>query len=326
MNNLVNSNKWKSDSKDLKVFAEDLTSGVAVKVQHSFNDWEVVGTSTKGHINNSNVYYESDITDPKAVEKFETGTWNERNMGTSPSISFEKIKCSCGEIFANVYEHNHKPGDKNGKEIYYYIPMGGHLKEMSLTSNPAYKESGAGNIESVAFAAELDEMFNKNKQKDGGSIMEEETFKAVIAEKDNRINELSASVTEKTEKVKELEASISEKDTKLSERDTKIVSMEAEFKSTKESLGKYIKATREIELKKRVDNQDVINDILGREMTDEEFKSELKKIDVIQSNVRSNVGKGSLAEESSENLAQRETKIGAEMFGSNYKKLAGMEV
>jgi len=90
----------------------------------------------------------------KAVEKFESGTWNIKNMGVSPSVNFESITCSICKGAVESMFHEHQPGNKYEGKVCNYIVNKPRLAEISLTSSPAYNPS-SGTITDISFVAEV---------------------------------------------------------------------------------------------------------------------------------------------------------------------------
>lgn len=313
MDDSINKNNWGMVSEDLKNVAKQIT-GSAIKIQHSHNDWDIVGTGIKGEVKGNVILYEDKITDNDAISKFESGTWNAQNMGISPKIRFDNIVCSiCGQD-ARV-NHEHHMGQTYKDEVCKYIGKGAHLVEQSLTSEPAYKPQ-AGTIDNVAFCASMDKFIVNKKEEDSMNNENKDQLDAVILEKDNVIDELKSEIVEKDKKIKEFEASNVELENKHKE-------LEEKYKETSEKLDKFVAEKRAAELEKRLTDKELIVNILGQKLTEKEFKAELEKIDKIQEQAKSNIGKGTLPAEGTNDYATAETKIGEEMFGSVYKDLVG---
>lgn len=310
MDDTVNKNHWRARAEELKNIAATFI-GIPIKVQHSISDWEIVGTGKNAEVMSNHVPYAADITDRHAVAKFEDGTWNAKNMGISPKIGYETLICSICGGDAEVCEHVIGQ-EYNGIRAYVDV-IGAHLIEASLTSNAAFKPS-AGSIDDITLIASID----KDKTSGGIIMSEEETEETPPAEGDE-----------------ELEA----KEKELKEVKTKLESSENELKATKERLYKFVEAKRTEEVKKRINDEKLVAQILSenKDTSDEEFEAQLKKIDAIQATVKKEnppapegnkdtTLKGAVPpENSTPDLKAREDEIGKQLFGEHYAKLIGVK-
>lgn len=302
MNTEVNGNSWNVSSNVNEAIAKEIL-GSPVKMMHKEDDYEVIGTGIEGTTDGHQVYYKNEITEPKAIEKFESGTWNVRNMGISPSLRPTIAICSicgtnvmekfCGHKIRKIYD---------GKKAEYTIQEA-HLIEQSLTSDAAYKHVGSGTIDTVSFVASLD-----NSIKEVKKMGENTELFAQIAKKDSEIDvlraqvedtekakeEVETKVTETEKKVEETEAAKadSEKATEEAKKETETV--KAELEETKGRLGKFVAEQRTAELSKRLKDEDLVAEIVKKDMTDEDFTAELVRIDKIQAGTKSNADAGSI--------------------------------
>lgn len=321
MDDSINKNNWHMATEDLKTVAEQIP-GSAIKVQHSQDDWDIVGTGVKGTVKGNTVFYENKITDPKAVAKFESGTWNSQNIGISPRLKFDSIICSvCGKD-ARV-NHEHVMGQKYNENVCKYGGNGAHLVEQSLTSEPAYKPQ-AGTIDNVAFSASMNKFIEYKKEEDSMSDTAakdqsaKSQFDAVILNKDHEIEDLKAEVEKGKKKTKELDASKIDLDKKYKE-------LEAKYKESATKVDGFVAEQRKTLLEERLKDKDLIASILENKMTDKEFKAELEMIDKIKASTKTNVGEGTLPAEGTDDRAKLEAKIGEEMFGSGFEAMIGKE-
>lgn len=321
----INQNGWRVPaSEHIKI--ADKFAGIPIKMQHQKSDWEIVGTGIKAEQEGNKIFYEAEISHTDAVQMFVTGTWNNKNMGISPTLRFKHVRCSiCNENLEKVYGHNHVMNQNyDGQKCYYdlYVDENRNLVESSLTSTPAYKPS-AGTIDTTYLCASLSQALNFNalnmEDKDMGKT-DNESFEAIVLEKDTKIETLQASLNEKEDNVKTLQASIKEKEDKMKE-------FEASNKELQEKLDKYVIATRQTELEKLLQDKELIAEILKKKMTDEEFKAELATIEKIQASKKLEpTKKGTVPSDilsGTDELIERTDKIAKGMFGENYKILLG---
>jgi archaellum component FlaC len=301
MNTKYNANSWRVGSSELQNVANTV-SGTAIKIQHSYSDWEIVGTGKSGIVEGSEVKYSLDITDPKAVEKFETKTWNSENMGVSPSLDFQSVTCTiCDETIMKGEEHKHMMGATYKDKLCQYDVHGVSTKEISLTSNPAYAPAGAGTIDNITpFFASLSKILNDGVRAEKGDSMEEDMVNKLLAEKEEKISTLTAQTEESKKSIeaskKEVEALKAETDSVKKELDAskkEAESVKAEFIKVKAELDDYVTKERTAELEKRVTDKEIIAEIVGKKLSKEEFGAEIKKIDKLILSTKSNVGAGS---------------------------------
>jgi hypothetical protein len=325
MNDEMNKNYWRAKTEELPEIAESL-KGRPLKVQHSHSDWEIVGTNVSGEVVGNFIGYVADVTEPAAVTKFETGTWNAQNMGISPSLDYKSIECSvCKKNidikqtpFGAIVDHEHIKGQKYKGEVAHYIPVGGRIRETSLTSEPAYAPN-SGSIDEVSLSASLEKLIGGYKTSGKVNDMtDEKNFESVIAQKDIQIDKLTAEIENSEAKIEELKASEVDKVKKLTE-------VEAELKATKEELNKFVVAHREAKLGEVLENKEIIAEILKKNMTNEEFEAELKNIKAIQASVRVNMSGSAPADNTNNSDKESELKAGLELFGNSFKELAGLK-
>ncbi len=292
MNFQANDNHWGITEIE-KSNIMNTIAGCPVKIQHSDSDWEIVGTGIEGVAGNDFIGYISNITDTKAVDKFKTGTWNKDNMGISPQVVGEKITCSiCNAEFDFGGYHEHFMGEIYNDKVCDYFISSTKLKEMSLTSNPAYKNTGSGNIMDInSFYASLNKEYNnindKNKQIKA-DIMAEDALKkeieAVRAEVEDAKKEVEEAKTgtEKVEKeLEETKADLEEAKTGNEEAKKENEELKAEVGKIKGLYAEIQKGVREHELGEVIKNKEVIAEIIGKGLSDEDFKAEIKRYETI---------------------------------------------
>jgi len=329
MDNSINKNGWRLPQEELDNIAKQV-NGNPLKIAHSKSDWDILGTGVEGRVDGNTIKARDEVTDPDAISKFESGTWNEKNMGISPRVRFESIACSiCGEKVsaANrpIETHRHKMNQKYDNEKCFYDVMGAKLIERSLTSEPAYRPT-AGNIDSVTLSASLQRFVNNSKteEKNMSGESNKNSLEAVLSEKDNRIEQLAAENATKIKTIEDLEASVKELK-KLEPLKEKHEKLEAELKEKKEKLGEFVQAKRKAELSEVIKDEEVIAETLKKELTDEEFEAEVKRIKKIMTvSANAPADKGTIsAEKKTEKHKGLEAKFGTEMFGGNYQELIG---
>jgi len=348
MNTKMNSNQWRIEAKDIDQIVTDIPN-TTVDVQHSRNDWDIVGKGVEGSYEGEEIFYTNVITDPGAVEKFESGTWTSENMGISPEVSFSSLECSiCGE---DVRSCNHTIGAFYDGQICGVTAKGAHLERQGLTSNPAYKATGAGSIDFVTLSASINEEKSKILEETNMSSETKEDFKALLAEKDKTIETLISEKADLTAKVKKAEEEVASEETKekeelveekkkleeeketVEEEKKKVEEekekVEAENRALKEQLDKFVTASRTVELEKRLGDKELVASILEKDMDDETFIAELEKIDKIQKAVAEKTPAqivGSVPADNDTQTAEikkQYDKIGTSLFGENYKELLG---
>jgi len=305
--------------------------GTPIKVQHAYSDWDVIGTGLNGNQENDIILYSGEIVDPKAVEKFETKAWNAKNMGVSPSVSFEKAICTiCSK---DIRECDHITGvEYNGKTCRVDL-YGAHIQEFSMTSRPAYGPD-AGTIDDVTFSASIEKNIRRID-----NMKEIKEFEAALKKKEAEVTELKAEV-EKLKKVTK-DAEIEKKDAEIAELKAKIKkaeeetppedtppkdkepegeeeggedkedkpnteAMKKELDATKEKLATYVKAERTAKIKERISDETIIAEIVDKNMTDKEFEAELKKIDTLKEQIKNNEGVGATAGDKGNKTAEEE--------------------
>lgn len=317
----MNANFWKVESKSLPTLSSEV-KGLPVKLQHSKSDWDLIGEGKNGVLKDNTVHYISYVTDEKAVSKFETKTWTADNMGVSPSIDFKSIKCSICKKEIECF-HKHQKGMQYGGKTAYYIVQEPHLKEMSLTTDPAYTKT-AGTIDNVGLVAELNKILRSKKEMSEETETSADVTTQLIEQKDTKIEELKASIIKKDDEIGDFKKEAAKTEKKTEETAEKAKKIQSELESVKASLKEKVKEEREAEVKKRVTDEKLIAEIVEKDMSDKEFKAELKRIDKIQAQASTNTKKGSVSTEKSgkETLEEAEKRIGKELFGNEYDKIA----
>lgn len=289
MNNAMNANGWKVRESDLKTLAEQV-SGIPIKVQHASSDWEIIGEGTKGtvDITTNSVKFEANITDPKAVEKFDSGTWSIKNMGVSPSVSYAGLNCSiCGKSAKTC---SHIPNKKYGDHMAGVITDTPKLIEISTTSNPAYKDVGAGIIETIS-SDTLIASINNNVNTEGKlmtEIIEKESLVAQIAQKDAEITSSKEKINEMCKKIEEMIKEMKTISSSMEAQKNEFAQKEEAHKETQRTLMDKIKEsetviaslkmkTRTAELETFITDKELVAEMLKSDMTDEQFSAEVSK-------------------------------------------------
>lgn len=298
MNDKMNSNYWQVPMEELGAIAAQYT-GSPVKVQHAVSDWEIIGSGVSANVVGNNISYIAKITDTRAVDKFVSGTWTAQNMGISPSVLPKVVECNiCGkDLTKDAFACPHIVGETYGDKMAGIITKGNKMVESSLTSQPAYADMGAGNIEDVnALVASIQKIV-KTEEK----IMAEQTeLEKKVAELETLSKELETSKAEivtvkaelkkvEEEKKKKEEEKKKKEDVDDDEDDDKVKKVEKENAELKEDLetakkevAEFKNAVREAELSKLVKDETVVAEILKKEMTDDEFKAEVEIIKKVQ--------------------------------------------
>lgn len=302
----MNKNFWSVKSEDLDAIAKSVGKTQPIDIQHSMSDWEIVGSFISGHKSGKVVSYVGEITDTKAVNKFETDTWTADNMGISPTMEFGGLTCSiCGKD-PRKGECNHYRGETYDGKIAYVILVKPKLVRAGLTSRPAYAP-GAGTISTVALNAELEKLLKKEVKS-----MTDDTLKEQIAQKDVKIKELQASVDGFEIKAKEIETAEIKKlktdydavKAEIAKRDEKLKTLAAEKKAVEENLeaadkqiAKVKAEKRLVELTELLGDKEVAQTIVDKDLTDDEFKAEVELIQKVKASVKTTGSNGSLPPE-----------------------------
>ena len=280
MNDKVNDNFWRVIAEDLSMLAEQFKD-TPIKMQHSHSDWEIVGVGVSASFDSetNSISYIAKITDSRAVDKFMTGTWTAKNMGISPAVTSNDFVCStCGH---NVRECEHVVGDEHENEITHVIVRNPKMIESSLTSTPAYKSVGSGNVNSVSMEALVASI---NEKKAEGLKMSEENTPVtpkveVKTEKPVETKvETPVEPTKTVEPIKTVEPVVD----KTKDLEAEIKKLNDELVATKTELGTYKSEVRKAELSKVLKDEELVAEILKQNMTDDEFKAEVTKIEKIQ--------------------------------------------
>jgi len=322
MNSKYNENNWRSVSEDLQKMASKF-KGNPLKMQHSDDDFNVVGQGLEAFYdtNTDDLNYKSESSNPKVIEKFENGEWTAENMGVSPKVTYEKAECSvCGK---DIRECEHLVGKKYEGEVCRVTCYGSKLREHSLTSEPAYGEVGAGNINNVLmaaiqggkmdmkekkeFEAKIKESEEKlaSKEKELEAKTEEITQKdKVIAEKDGEIEDLNDKISELSDKPpsegEETQTKSPEEEEtkeKLQEAEKKVQEIEEKLEKTEARLQEYVKAERKAKLEDVFDKEehkDLIASILEENLSAKNFDRKLLELKAVKQFSASNEGSGSL--------------------------------
>ena len=320
----VNKNFFRINKSTHESIAKQV-DGMAAKVSHSYNDWEMVGTGISGEVVGNTVRYKVAVTAPKAVEMFETGTWNEKNMGVSPSIDVRNAEVICSICGTNVMTDSceHWPGrvygktkDKKGKVCYFDVSGDVPLVEGSFTSIPAYGPD-SGTVDEVTFAASIMKIIKPstlksalNEQEDDletkksgqeptedGSMEGNEAIDSLVA-KSEEVTKLQAKVTEQAEKIaefeqsdaKKTEAELTETKASLKEASEKLKEKTDLLAETEIKLEVYTKAAREAELTKVIDNKEVVASVIEKKLSDVDFEAEVAKLKKVKATFEKQVG------------------------------------
>jgi len=291
MDNSINKNGYRlKDSEHENIVKSH--NGTPLKMQHSKDDWDIIGTNTEASANDGVIMSTTEVTDPKAIEKFETGTWNVKNMGVSPGIIVSDIVCSiCGGSVMGLgqFDHKHQQLKEYNGEVCFYDMIGVKHYETSLTSDPAYAPS-AGKINEITITASLDKAIEESKK----------TFEKVdTMVDDTQVNIAeSAAMKEKLkieaelQEMKEKELNASKQATEDAKKATAealetIESQKKEIDTIKASLSGYVKEQRTAEVEKLgLTDKTLTAEILEKEMTNEEFEAEISKIEKIMASVK----------------------------------------
>lgn len=295
LNDSINDNYWRVRTEDLPYLTNTIP-GRPVKLQHSEDDWEVLGTFTEAFVFEHNVYITAEIRDKRAVEKFESGTWNMDNMGLSPGLQQPKK----GDVVCSVcggdprHDCPHERGVEYDGTICYQDIINPRLKEGSLTSNPAYLSHGAGYLNNVLpivaeFVAMVDDYIGDKK-------MVEKNEK-LIAEKEEEINKLKAEFEsfkaeiekekeeaekQNDEKEKEQAEIVEEKDTEMKAMQDKVDSLTEENEKLKSELEIVINKNRQKLVSELVSDEKIVASIMSEKMTEEQFSARLEEIKMIK--------------------------------------------
>lgn len=275
MNDKMNANGWKVRDSDLRSLAEQV-EGTPIKVQHAHSDWEIIGEGTKAIVDETtkSIKFEANITDPKAIEKFDSGTWTIKNMGVSPSVSYAGLNCSiCGKSAKTC---SHIPNKKYGEEIAGVITDTPKLVEISTTSNPAYKDVGAGVIETIS-SETLIASINDNVNLEGKLMAEKtekESLMAQIAEEKKKSEEMIAQIKELSAQMEKLKTDFTQKEElSRAEKDTLI----DKIKESETIIAGLKMKTRTAELESFITDKTLVAEMLKSDMTDEQFVAEVSK-------------------------------------------------
>ena len=280
MNDRVNDNFWRVMNEDLGMLAEQFKD-TPIKMQHSHSDWEIVGIGVSASFDEetNSISYIAKITDSRAVDKFTTGTWTAKNMGISPAVTSSNFVCSvCNE---NVRECEHVVGEKYENEIAHVIVKQPQMVESSLTSTPAYKSVGSGNVNSVSMEALVASI---NEKKAEGLKMSEENTPVTPKVEVKTETPVETKVETPVEPTVKEEPKTTEEPVvdKTKDLEAEIKKLNDELVATKKELGTYKSEVRKAELSKILKDEVLVSEILEQKMTDEEFKAEVTKISKIQ--------------------------------------------
>jgi len=302
LNDQTNENGWQVRRSDYDSLISSYI-GKDVRIQHSLSDWEIVGKVVDMYAISSDIYYEAEITDTKAKDKFLSGTWTPKNIGVSPAVTFNKLECS---ICSNdIRKCGHKINSTYDNKIARATPIVPVGIEMSITSNPAYGKIGAGNIEEIDIGALVASIQSTCL---GGNEMTEqsvtptisvEEHAKIVAERDA----LKAEVSKLTSSMDVVTAEKKGFETKLSEAEKvskEVESLKADKKkvedmllATSEKYEKLVTDMRVAELKTIVSDEKLIAEIMQKKLTDVEFTAEVSRTKKLKELFASQTGSAS---------------------------------
>lgn len=297
MNDGMNSNYWQVPTEELEVIASQY-AGSPVKVQHADSDWDIIGSGISANVAENTISYIAKITDTKAVDKFVSNTWTAQNMGVSPSVQPTSVACTiCGkDLTKNAFACPHIVGETYEGKIAGIITKGNKLVESSLTSQPAYKEVGAGSIEGVnmqMMIASIQKITKTEEKK----MAEKTELEKKVAELETLKTELEASKAEivkvkadlktaeeevEKKKKKDEEDDDGEEDDKVKEVEKENAELKEKLEASKKEVTEFKKTVREAELKTIVPDEELVAEILKKDLTDEQFKAEIEMIKKVQ--------------------------------------------
>ena len=313
----INENGWHVKETDYATLASSFI-GKDLKMFHSGNEWEIVGVCIDAYAVRPYIYYEVNVTDTRAKDKFLTGTWNAKNMGVSPSLDYSKVECSiCG---SDIRECGHKMNHEYGGKIAIVTPIDPTALEISLTSDPAYGPTGAGTIDEIdigTLVASVNDIISE-----GGIKMAEDKGKTVPTEEVKKLTEekteLEAKMAEKEKEVSELKASLKaaeekepekkdkkkeegeEEKKKKKEEEDKVEEVKAEKKKVEDMLlattKKYddlVAETRKSVLAEVISDEKLIAETLEKKFTDSEFTAEVGRLTKLKELFASQTGSAS---------------------------------
>lgn len=330
MNIKPNANNWGIEQKDSSIIASDFTD-ISIRTLHAESEFSVIGTGDSASANEEGaISYELTINNPEAVTKFENKEWNARNMGISPQVSWFNIRCSiCGQDLLSSLDNKKELGRSHSGDITHFgcghvfgktydnklaykVTMEARLVEATMTTRPAYKIVGSGNISNIdVMAASINDLCSlRTLSKSSTKIntlrgeKDMEDVKTMLAEKSSEIETLRTELS--SMKTKSDEALVAEvklgKETleaektkvsdalKASEKAKKEItelkaSVEKATKEAKEKdvfIAKVVKQTRETELAKLISDKELVAKILSVEMTDVQFKAKIEEVTAIK--------------------------------------------
>jgi len=222
MNIKPNANNWGIEIQDSAIIARDFKD-ISIRTLHAESEFSVIGTGDKASANDEGaISYTLTVYNPEAVTKLENNEWNERNMGISPQVSWSNIKCSvCGRDLLTAMDDKSKNigvsssgmmthlgcGHEFGKTydnvLAYRVVMTPGLMEATLTTRPAYKIAGSGNISNIdVMAASINDLYTlrafKSSTKQNSITRGEkdmEDIKTMLAEKNAELETLKAELS-----------------------------------------------------------------------------------------------------------------------------------
>ena len=359
MNIKPNANNWGIEIQDSAVIARDFKD-ISIRTLHAESEFSVIGTGDEATADNDGaISYKLTIYNPEAVTKLENKEWNERNMGISPQVSWSNIKCSvCGRDLLTAMDDKtknigvsnsgmmthlgcgHEFGKTYDNVFAYRVVMTPGLMEATMTTRPAYKIAGSGNISNIdVMAASINDLYTlKAFKKSFTKIRGEkdmENIETMLAEKKSEIETLRAELssmktksdealvaetklakeTLEAEKTKVTDALKAVDDSKKEVTDLKasVETMKEEATTKDVIIAKVTKQTREAELAKIISDEELVAKILSVEMTDEQFKAKIEEITAIQK-LSANAGTGDVGGSVSPEAA----------VSADYEKVFGM--
>lgn len=358
MNGEANQNGWRLTADKHNEILSDI-SGAPIKMQHAKSDWEIIGTGISGQQQDTDVIATIEITEPAAVQKFETGTWNAENMGVSPGLRAQKMVCSvCSETIKDNFHEHQKKQIYEGQKCVYDV-VGAHLTEISLTSDPAYAPY-AGAINNITLTASLDKLLDENQeasiQGEGnmGDPSNGPTAAELLAKKEAEAKKVEAEKVatakleaEKLEATKKAEAEkIAAKDTATQLAELKVKELEAAKKAEATAIEAAAEAQKLIEAQKkeiiaieakliaqtRIErtaeleaksfSKEIIASIVDKDYKAEEYKAEVDKVATIIASVEVPNGSSPIDVQAKKELTDNDT-CKAE-FGVDEKTLLAM--
>lgn len=353
MNDKPNENDWGVEKEDMPKLAGEF-KGIAIKggIKAHGSDMDIVGTGNEASVSEigNTVNYIARVNNPDIVKKYKTGEWNTENIGISPAVMHKDVRCSiCRatlienleagkdyklDAFGNLVDLGcgHSIGKTYNGKYAYMIPVEPILTEASLTSTPAYKKVGSGNVSNVVvMAAEIKHNLKKaSKQNTEDEKMDEKT-EALLTEKQAEIDVLKAEIkkfkdnAEQTLKAEIEEVKKQNETLKAAAEDSvkEVAELKKEIEDKDTLINKAVEASRKAELSKIIPDEKLVASIVSKKMTNEEFKAQIEvltKAFEFGASSRTTQG-GTTPQESNSN---RENDAWAELGGTKKEVYAAM--